>query len=256
METVVPELEVDYDRLASWLVDQVGGAGARLAGAWYYTGHSGQAGLERFLHGLEHRKGFFVRRHRNVEREQACPRCGQNSLVRVEKGVDVRIAVDMVQRVMTGQLDAVVLLSGDEDLLPAVQAVQVLGRPVWLASWNGQALAPALRAEAYGHLDLIDGIEGFGTGRSRAPEAAGAASADELVMVQARAAIDFFVQRGRHLSRWYFENRWEVEPGTSLDRDRRIQSLERLLAEGTLEVYEADINGRRVDALRLRAEAP
>ena len=47
-----------------------------------------------------------------------------------EKGVDVKIATDMVAMAYAGDYDVAVLVSGDGDLAPAVHEVRRLGRPV------------------------------------------------------------------------------------------------------------------------------
>ena len=59
---------VDFERLAGWLTDQVGGS--QLTGAWYYTGVDDEPGsaesqesqqrLAGFLTMLEHVPGFYV----------------------------------------------------------------------------------------------------------------------------------------------------------------------------------------------------
>jgi len=53
-----PGLQVDYDKFADWITQQVGGPNAQFAGAYYYTGYEEErtvAGQEfaRFLKGLE-----------------------------------------------------------------------------------------------------------------------------------------------------------------------------------------------------------
>jgi uncharacterized LabA/DUF88 family protein len=47
-----------------------------------------------------------------------------------EKGVDVKIATDMVAMAYAGEYDVAVLVSGDGDLAPAVHEVRRLGRAV------------------------------------------------------------------------------------------------------------------------------
>lgn len=266
MEVVRADLEVDYERLADWLVTRVGGPQAELIGAWYHTGLSDQPLLDRFLRGLELRPGYYVRRHRVVERSTTCPRCGESSQGRVEKGVDTAIAVDMVRMTARGILDRAVLLSGDEDMLPAVQAVQEMGRPVWLASWGGIGLSMPLRSAAYGHIDLLEGVDAWSTGRTRGgggepthPEGAAPIDADalprtarDLVLEQVRQATAYFEERNGHLSRAYFENRWDAV-GQDLPQGlARTVEVDALLEAGAIELYEATVNGRRVTALRPR----
>ncbi len=264
LEAVRPGLEVDYERLAAWLVERVGGTSARLGGAWYYTGLADQSTLERFLSGLERRRGYFVRRFPVAERSTHCAHCGQESSVRIEKQVDTSLVVDMMRAAMVGQLDALVLLSGDEDLVPGVRACIDLGRPVWLASWGGHGMAPALRAAGFDHIDLTAGEASFSTGRVRAgfegvdggiPSADGPLDVEAGLVEQVRSAAHYFQTRGGHLARWYFVHRWESEGLTVTAGTERSRLVERLLESGRIQSYQADVNGRMVEALRAADDA-
>jgi uncharacterized LabA/DUF88 family protein len=57
-----------------------------------------------------------------VRDSEVCPRCGYQEAVFREKGVDVRLAVDMV--VDSAENKQLVLWSSDSDLLPAVQVAK------------------------------------------------------------------------------------------------------------------------------------
>ncbi len=50
----------------------------------------------------------------------------------VEKGVDVQLAVDMLQFAVSNTYDVAILVSGDGDFAPAVEAVKKLGKHVEL----------------------------------------------------------------------------------------------------------------------------
>lgn len=251
LEASAPEVELDYDSLASWLVERVGEPGSTLGGATYYTGIADQPGLERFLSGLERCTGYFVVRQPIVTRSVQCRCCEEEHQVRTEKRVDTRIVADMIRLAYGDAYDRAVLLTGDEDLVPAVDVVHGTGRSVYVATWGELGLSPALRARAFGHVDLLEGLEHFATGRDRGQEID-----DDLVMAEIQAGVRYFAARGGHLSRWYFVNRWsasaqEVTPGPP-----RARSVDRLLAAARLELYEAEVNGRRVAALRERASSP
>ncbi len=72
--------------------------------------------------------------------------------VKVEKAVDVQIAVDMVSMAQRNAYDAAYLLSADGDLTPAVSEARSLGKQVFVASPNrGAQLAAA--ASAYIRVD-------------------------------------------------------------------------------------------------------
>ncbi len=67
--------------------------------------------------------------------------------VRVEKAVDVMLAVDMVTLAERNELDAAYLLSADGDFTPAVAAVRGLGKKVYAASPEpGAELAAAVNS--------------------------------------------------------------------------------------------------------------
>ena len=79
-----PVWEINYELLADWVVQSIDSQ-ARMTGAYYYTGFSEQSGLDRFLGGLETKRGFFVRREPIVERESSCPHCQASIRYQVEK---------------------------------------------------------------------------------------------------------------------------------------------------------------------------
>lgn len=246
-EAAAPGVELDYEALAAWLVQAIGGPTATLGAATWYTGVADQPGLERFLGGLEQRPGYFVVRLPVVRRQWRCPSCETEHEQRVEKQVDTRIVADMIGQAHAGAFERAVLLSGDEDLVPALDAVQATGRPVWLASWGGAGLSSTLRARAWGHLDLLAGMERFSTGRGRGVELD-----DTQVLAFLRQAVAWFDERGGYLSRWYFENRWTVEGVDLALGPSRARAVDRLLARGEVELVEAEVNGRKVPALRPR----
>lgn len=87
--------------------------------------------------GIHSWTGHLVTRAREVRcancREQfvpqiLCPKCGRPlpSEIRVEKGVDVKIAADAVEAVATGTHDTIVIGSQDADFIPVIHAVKTL----------------------------------------------------------------------------------------------------------------------------------
>lgn len=68
--------------------------------------------------------------------------------MKVEKAVDVRIAVDMVSLARRDEYDAAYLLSADGDLTPAVQEVRSLSKKVFVVSASSGAQLAAV-ANAY-----------------------------------------------------------------------------------------------------------
>jgi hypothetical protein len=71
----------------------------------------------------------------------------------VEKGIDVQIAVDMIQTALGHIFAALILFSSDTDLLPVVELAGSTGTPVEVACWDG---AKALAAPTVHHLSGAD----------------------------------------------------------------------------------------------------
>ena len=57
----------------------------------------------------------------------ACQQCKQVNQVFQEKGVDVRIATDLVFEVLSGKVERIILVSSDADLLPALERIRGRG---------------------------------------------------------------------------------------------------------------------------------
>ena len=165
-------LRVDYDRLAAWITQQVGGGSAMFGGAYYYVGVSAGAPplVEGFLKGLELRPGYFVKREPRVRRTGRCNVCAGEYEYTTEKRVDTRLVADLIHYAANGAYDAAVLVSGDDDFVPAVEAVNALGKQVWVATWSAEELSTDLRVRCFGQLRLSEGIAAFRVERPRLPD--------------------------------------------------------------------------------------
>src|SRR5712691_3215017 len=247
-------LRVDYDRLATWITQQVGGPNALFSGAYYYVGLSADAPavVEGFLKGLELRPGYFVKREPRVRRSGRCPHCGVEYEYTTEKRVDTRLVADLLQHAASGAFDAAVLVSGDDDFVPAVEAVNALGKQVWVATWSAEELSKDLRVRCFGHIHLSEGVAAFRVERARIPASraprpsAGQATErllDELQRAEARLP---------HVGRGYFVMRWRSHllPPAGPEREALVQQL---IEAGLVEEFEAtDAEGRSVRAIRSR----
>src|SRR5438552_1759227 len=162
-------LRVDYDRLAAWITQAVGGASAFFGGAYYYVGVSSDAPpqVEGFLKGLELRQGYYVRREPRKRRTGRCPACGVDYDYTTEKRVDSRMVAELIHFAANGTYDAAVLVSGDDDFVPAVEAVNALGKQVWVATWSAEELSSELRVRCFGQIRLSDGVAAFRVERPR-----------------------------------------------------------------------------------------
>lgn len=259
-------LRVDYDRLAAWITQAAGGPGAIFAGAHYYVGVSADAPplVEGFLKGLELRPGYFVKRELRVRRSGRCPACGADYEYTTEKRVDTRLVADIIQYAAIGAFDAAVLVSGDDDFVPAVEAVNALGKQVWVATWSADELSKDLRVRCFGQIHLSDGIPSFKVERPRAFERAPTRMAPSrlarpTVQPVSGVALERALQelqraeaRLPHVSRGYFVMRWKSHqlPPIGTDREALVQQL---IGAGLAEEFEVkDAEGRSVTAIRSR----
>jgi hypothetical protein len=260
-------LRVDYDRLAAWVTHVVGGPNALFSGAYYYVGVSVDAPplVEGFLKGLELRPGYFVTREPRVRRSGRCPSCGAEYEYTTEKRVDTRLVADLIHYAASGAFDVAVLVSGDDDFVPAVEAVNALGRQVWVATWSAEELSKDLRVRCFGHIHLRDGIATFRVERPRSGERApGRVAPSRLAHPASPPVSGDALERGLqelqraearlpHVSRGYFVMRWKSHqlPPVGVEREALVQQL---LEAGMIEEFEVrDAEGRVVTALRRRA---
>jgi uncharacterized LabA/DUF88 family protein len=271
-------LRVDYDRLAAWITQAVGGAAAMFGGAYYYVGVSPDAPqvVEGFLKGLELRPGYFVKREPRVRRSVRCPHCATEYDYTTEKRVDTRLVADLIHHAANGNFDAAVLVSGDDDFVPAVEAVNSLGKQVWVATWSAEELSSDLRVRCFGHLHLSDGIAAFRIDRlprdrerGAIPfrgEARGPRPVTRIMppmAVPSRLSAESALERGLselqraearlpHVSRGYFVMRWKSHllPPAGQEREQLVQQM---LDAGVVEEVEiTDPDGRVVITLRSR----
>ena len=274
-------LDVDLERLAAWVTRRVGGEDARFAGAYYYTGtftdptEGGQA-LAEFLDVLETLTGFFVRREPRVKRVTVCRSCHASTEYFTEKRVDTRMVAELIQLAAVNAYDAAVVLSGDGDFVPAVQAVAALGKQVFIGAWPGQRISRELRAHSFGVVDLGDGVAEVTTRRRRpaepmvpsnrssaeipfgsgATKSIGSPAEDGASLAETEremlAELRLAEQQLPYVSRWYFLNKWR---GTGLpaNPEEREAILSGLVAVGLVEEFTAeDASQRPKEAIRAR----
>ena len=117
-------------------------ADRELSGVRVYQGlpdiRSG-AGLVRFvtrqIAGWERSAGVVVNTRPLAYHETT--RRGKTTWRAQEKGVDVMLAVDVVDMARTDAYDTAVVFSADTDLLPALEAATDIGKRVETATWQG-----------------------------------------------------------------------------------------------------------------------
>lgn len=150
--------QLDFVKLSHWLVAEAGGS--RLWAAHYYTGiesgteadTQGQQGLSRFLDWLDEEPGYFVQRLPRVVRTASCDHCGESVRYSEEKEVDTTLVADLVRLAAINAYDIAVLISGDGDFAPALEAARSLGKQTYVATWGKAGLSNRLRRAAFHHL--------------------------------------------------------------------------------------------------------
>jgi uncharacterized LabA/DUF88 family protein len=95
-----------------------------------------RAGQQRFINRLNRLPYLEVRYGKLVRRDEECKKCGDKRQRWQEKGVDMRIGVDMLALASKDNYDVAVLVTGDGDLREAVQAVKDLGKHVEVATFR------------------------------------------------------------------------------------------------------------------------
>ena len=157
----------------------------------------------------------------------------------------------MIHFAAVNAYNVAVLLSGDQDFAPAVDAVNALGKRVYLATWPGHGVSKELRIRCYGQIHLEEGESEFSTERPSGGGALALSPSDdpeENMIAEIARAMEY---HQAYVSRGHFLNRWRPQfdmpaPGS----DREIM-LDKLIAEGRVLEYDAETNGNSFKALEL-----
>jgi uncharacterized LabA/DUF88 family protein len=158
-----PRFKFDWRKLPAWLVNQaskeLGVSTATYVGTRIYASYNPLSpGSTKFKHWattwLDRQAGIqvFLRERRLKappkcsschQRIEDCPHCQNRLAGTEEKGVDTLIATEMIRLAWEGSYDAVVLVTLDADLVPAVEFLDQKGRKVIQAGFppKGQDLA-------------------------------------------------------------------------------------------------------------------
>ena len=160
------DVRVDYNKLADYLVEEVH-QGSQIVGdfvgAHYYVGLGQDAPITvlGFLNNLKLQKGYFVHTGPRSNRVMTCFKCGSANTFTVEKRIDTQLTADMIRLAAVGAYDVAILVSGDADFIPAIEAVAALGKQVWIATWSITELSMDLRRHCFSWISIQAGIEVF-----------------------------------------------------------------------------------------------
>ena len=152
--------DVNFASFSAYLV----GPARHLVRTYYYgcalpPDHDEEArrGQQRFFAALQRTPYLELRLGKLVKRSVDCPACGDHRDRYQEKGVDMRVGVDMLAGASKNLYDVGILVNGDGDLVEAVKAVKDLGKHVELATFTkgrSDELAPA--ADVITTLNMAD----------------------------------------------------------------------------------------------------
>ncbi len=249
---------IDFSKLAEWLVTSANGK--NLWGAYYYTGVDDvvtgqtdpQQKLVGFLDMLETQPGFFVHTFRRKVGSVSCSECGAENRYTLEKEIDTTMVAHMLKLAAIDAYDTLVLMSGDADYAPAVEGVRALGKQAYIASWGGTGVSKRIRSAAFDHIDMLKGLlfferevpldeEGFEDAFAleecnvEIDDVTGDIPMDTFLAELKQAQSKF---SGGYVGLGYFLTRWRSMHLDTAPDDRR-QVLDKLLAEGFVETYNA-----------------
>ncbi len=253
---------VDFPGLARWIVERVDGD--ILWGAHYYTGiEAGEAGethqqeaLRAYLEMLDFQPGFFVHRFPRHQPTVTCHSCGAVTRPGQDKEIDTTLVADIVRFAALDAYDCLVLLSGDQDYVPAIEAVRAFGKQAYVATWGRGGLSKRLRLAAFDHIDLTEDVDAYCTpnGNGDSPceceELRPLVELDEEQLgdptVRGEVLQTLVQEIGRAESKFntgyvglnYFLTRWRFER-LSLPAEMRRKLLDEAVALEYVEIYEA-----------------
>ncbi len=100
-----------------------------------------------------HRKKNYPECPRCNAKVKACPKCRADMRGTQEKGVDVRIATDMITLAWADDYDVAVLVSSDADFVPVAEFLETRGIKVIHGSFPGQG--HHLSSRCWARIDLF-----------------------------------------------------------------------------------------------------
>jgi uncharacterized LabA/DUF88 family protein len=81
-----------------------------------------------------------------------CPHCSKELIRTVEKGVDTSIAIELFHYALDHVYDKAVLISNDEDFVPAIEYIQRRGNQIIHAGFKNQGFA--VKKACWSHIDF------------------------------------------------------------------------------------------------------
>ena len=99
-----------------------------------------------------------------VHESSKCIHCGKKTLILQEKGVDVRLATEVVLAAAVEQVRHIVVLSSDADMIPALESARQSGATVTYLSFaeelNNAIAAVSSQTLTYSRKNIVDVYKG------------------------------------------------------------------------------------------------
>ena len=83
-----------------------------------------------------------------------CPHCSKELIRTVEKGVDTSIAIELFHYALDNVYEKAILISNDEDFVPAIEYIQRRGNHIIHASFKNQGLE--VKKACWDHINFED----------------------------------------------------------------------------------------------------
>ena len=124
--------KIDYAKLISVLSENT-----NLLRAYFYDGVPEKISIKKknFLDVLQ-KKGIQLRTKILKDRSYQCEKCSEISIKRVQKGVDVSLATDILRHAFQQTCQICIVVSGDEDYKDAIEVAKDRGIKVWVSSFR------------------------------------------------------------------------------------------------------------------------
>lgn len=128
----IGKTKIDFSKLAKILCGE-----RKLIRIYYYTvprlrteDEQKYQDQQKFLEKLKITPYLSVELGRMVKRNSKCYKCNDSAIIFIEKGIDVKIATDMLRFAYNNSYDTAIIISGDGDFSDAIKSVQDLGKHV------------------------------------------------------------------------------------------------------------------------------
>ena len=156
----------------------------------------------------------------------------------------------MIHYAAADAYDAAVLLSGDQDFVPAVEAANALGKRVYVAVWPQSGVSKV----CYGQINLEEGVSFFSSKHPRRAQPHVQDSLDPDSRTNMLSEIKRALTLHEYLSRGHFINRWRSqlhmpEPGSA-----REMMLDALISDGKVVEGTRESNGQVIKTLELPSD--